>query len=289
MFLQKETAEGNKMEMPRALCIALALTLQQIGWRYRGYRRAAEASDPISRLRDYKSTCKKKKAVSEYVTTDGRGAFACFDLCRRKWNASAGSDVTVLSVLFISFAHTHTFFLSCALFLHHSSLSPFCSLIPFSYLYFPSMSSFVLFPPSHYIFSFTFSSCSGVGVLRRRGLRWQQHHVGGGLGDAVHLQPGVVSQQPSGAHVALPFRQLLLLLLHILLRLSIAHSFLHLLLLPPVSSVQALQPGPSQHRVAVRLRPHLAGARASKRVQWSVVTRMWPGERWVTSVFEHFI
>ena len=124
--------------------------------------------------------------------------------------------------------------------------------------------------------------CSGVGVFRRRGLWRQQHHVGGRLGDSLHLQPGLVPQQPSGAPVALPLRQLLLLL-HVLLRLPVTHPVLLLLL--PVSSVPALQPGPSQHRVAVGLRPHLSGARASQRVQRSVVTRMRPGERWDDQVF----
>lgn len=160
-----------------------------------------------------------------------------------------------LSSPFISpFAHIHTFF------------------VPLSLLFLFSLAPLLFLSPSF--------SRSGVGVFRRRRLRRRQHHVRGGLRDSLHLQPGLVSQQPSGAPVAVPLCQLLLL--HVLLCLPLTHSLVYPLL--PVSSVEALQPGPSQHGVAVRLRPHLAGARASQRVQRSVFTGVRPGERWAVSV-----
>lgn len=235
------------------------------------------------------------------------GAFVCSDLCRGKWNTSQFYLYLCLLTLLFSLLCIFTsiispfpllttflppFLTSPPPLIHfHPSFLPSLS-VPLFLLFHPP-SSFPpcpLFLPSHHLAPFVSlphclllyrpsSPCSDVGVFWRRGVwRRRQHHVRGRLGDSLHLQPGFVSQQPSGSPVAVSFRQLLLLLHVLHLRLSVTHSVLLLVL--PGSSVQALQSGPPQHRVAVRLRPHLAGARASQRVQRSVVAWMRPGERW---------
>lgn len=149
---------------------------------------------------------------------------------------------------------------------------PFYSLVCYSY-----ESKFIIFSCLTF---FLVPSCSGLGVFRGRPVCWWKHHVWGGLWDSLHQQPWFNSQQPSGAPVTVPLRQLLFLLWHVFLCLSVADSLLLLLHVLPGSPVQALQPGPPQHRVPVRLRPHLAGARTSQRVQRGVVARIRPGARW---------
>lgn len=167
---------------------------------------------------------------------------------------------TLLVLLFLSLFYI---FPSFYIFLHHffSLCLSIDSCFWTTFIFHVFFSTFFFFHPPLTYFLLCTPHCSGVCVFRWWGLCRRQHHVWRRLRDSLHLQPGFVSQQPSGAPVALPLYQLLLL--HILLSLSITNSFLLLHFFLPGSSVQALQPGSSQPRVSVRLRPHLACARAS--------------------------